>query len=99
MLRLAERMLHEGLLNQIIEAVTPRSMFIGETLRLDMARTLLSRGLPLKSEAAQVGLSPVARLTDAFEHRFGVAHAFIVTCIPNYRVRRMPVLLRAVFLL
>lgn len=43
-----------------------------ETARLDAARMLLSRGLPLKSVAAQVGLSPPARLTDAFERRFGV---------------------------
>jgi transcriptional regulator GlxA family with amidase domain len=43
-----------------------------ETARLDAARMLLSRGLPLKSVAAQVGLSPPARLTEAFERRFGV---------------------------
>lgn len=44
-----------------------------ETARLDAARMLLSRGLPLKSVAAEVGLSPAARLSDAFERRFGIA--------------------------
>ena len=34
---------------------------------------LLSRGLSLKSVAAQVGLFPPARLAEAFERRFGVA--------------------------
>ncbi|HLP67661.1 MAG TPA: helix-turn-helix domain-containing protein [Rhizobium sp.] len=44
-----------------------------ETARLDAARMLLSRGLSLKSVAAQVGLFPAARLTEAFERRFGIA--------------------------
>ena len=44
-----------------------------ETVRLDAARMLLSRGLPLKSVAAKVGLFPPGRLTEAFERRFGVA--------------------------
>lgn len=44
-----------------------------EIARLDAARMLLSRGLSLKSVAAQVGLFPPARLTEAFERRFGVA--------------------------
>lgn len=44
-----------------------------ETARLDAARMLLSRGLPLKSVAAKVGLFPPARLAKAFERRFGVA--------------------------
>lgn len=44
-----------------------------ETARLDTARMLLSRGLPLKSVAVQVGLFPPTRLTEAFERRFGVA--------------------------
>lgn len=44
-----------------------------ETARLDAARMLLSRGLSLKSVAAQVGLFPATRLSDAFERRFGVA--------------------------
>lgn len=44
-----------------------------ETVRLDAARTLLARGLSLKSVAVEVGLSPAARFTEAFERRFGVA--------------------------
>jgi len=44
-----------------------------ETARLDAARLLLSRGLSLKAVAAQVGLFPPARLSEAFERRFGVA--------------------------
>src|SRR5690606_34501973 len=44
-----------------------------ETARLDAARMLLSRGLPLKSVAAQVGLFPVLRFSDAFERRFGLS--------------------------
>jgi transcriptional regulator GlxA family with amidase domain len=44
-----------------------------EIARLDAARMLLSRGLTLKSVAAQVGLFPPARLAEAFERRFGVA--------------------------
>jgi AraC-like DNA-binding protein len=34
---------------------------------------LLSRGLSLKSVAAQVGLFPPARLAESFERRFGIA--------------------------
>ena len=44
-----------------------------ETGRLDAARMLLSRGLSVKSVAAQVGLFPPARLSEAFERRFGLA--------------------------
>lgn len=44
-----------------------------EAARLDAARMLLSRGLALKSVAAQVGLFPPARLAETFERRFGVA--------------------------
>lgn len=44
-----------------------------ETARLDAARLLLSRGTSLKSVAAQVGLFPAARFSEAFERRFGVA--------------------------
>jgi len=44
-----------------------------ETVRLDAARMLLSRGLSLKTVAAKVGLFPTARLSEAFERRFGVA--------------------------
>lgn len=44
-----------------------------ETARLDAARMLLSRGLTLKSVAAQVGLFPATRLVEVFERRFGIA--------------------------
>ncbi len=44
-----------------------------EIARLDAARMLLSRGLSLKSVGAEVGLFPAARLTEAFERRFGIA--------------------------
>jgi transcriptional regulator GlxA family with amidase domain len=44
-----------------------------ETARLDAARMLLCRGLSLKSVAAEVGLSPAARFSEAFERRFGVS--------------------------
>jgi transcriptional regulator GlxA family with amidase domain len=43
-----------------------------ESLRLDAARVLLSRNVSLKTIAAQVGLSPTPRFTEAFERRFGV---------------------------
>ena len=44
-----------------------------EGLRLDAARTLLARGLPLKAIAGKVGLTSPARLGQAFERRFGMA--------------------------
>ena len=44
-----------------------------EDLRLDAARTLLSKGLSLKLIAGRVGLKSSARLGQAFERRFGVA--------------------------
>lgn len=44
-----------------------------EILRLDAARMLLSRGLPLKQVAAQVGLFPTARLSRLFQKRFGIS--------------------------
>ena len=43
-----------------------------ETARLDAARLLLCRGLSLKSVAAEVGLSPATRFSEAFERRFGM---------------------------
>ncbi len=43
-----------------------------ESLRLEAARTLLARGLPLKSIAGKVGLKSSARLGAAFERRFGM---------------------------
>lgn len=44
-----------------------------EGLRLDAARTLLAKGMPLKAIAASVGLRSSARLGQAFERRFGMA--------------------------
>jgi transcriptional regulator GlxA family with amidase domain len=44
-----------------------------EIARLDAARMLLSRGMSLKSVAAQVGLFPATRLAEAFERRFGIS--------------------------
>lgn len=44
-----------------------------ETLRLDAARMLLSQGLSIKAIAVKVGLAPAARLTEAFERRFGLS--------------------------
>jgi transcriptional regulator GlxA family with amidase domain len=44
-----------------------------ESLRLDAARTLLARDLPLKTIADKVGLGSAARLGHAFERRFGMA--------------------------
>jgi transcriptional regulator GlxA family with amidase domain len=44
-----------------------------EIARLDAARLLLARGSSLKSVAAQVGLFPTARFSDAFERRFGIS--------------------------
>ncbi|HZP98456.1 MAG TPA: DJ-1/PfpI family protein [Reyranella sp.] len=44
-----------------------------ETIRLDAARTLIAKGLPLKSVADAVGLRTSARLGAAFERRFGMA--------------------------
>jgi transcriptional regulator GlxA family with amidase domain len=43
-----------------------------EGLRLDAARTLLARNLPIKAIAASVGLHP-RRLNSAFERRFGMS--------------------------
>jgi transcriptional regulator GlxA family with amidase domain len=47
-----------------------------ETARLDAARMLLSHKLSLKSVAAQVGLFPATRLSEAFKRRFGVGPGF-----------------------
>src|SRR5476649_1294762 len=44
-----------------------------EGLRLDAARTLLAKGLPLKVIAGKVGLAAPGRLGHAFERRFGMA--------------------------
>ena len=66
---LSERTFHRRFV--AATGVTP-ARFV-ETARLDAARMLLSRGVSLKSVAAQVGLFPTARLSEAFERRFGVA--------------------------
>jgi transcriptional regulator GlxA family with amidase domain len=44
-----------------------------ETVRLDAARSLIVKGLPLKQVADKVGLRSSARLGAAFERRFGMA--------------------------
>jgi transcriptional regulator GlxA family with amidase domain len=44
-----------------------------EGLRLDAARTLLTKGLPIKTIAGKVGLNSPARFGQAFERRFGMA--------------------------
>ncbi len=44
-----------------------------EGLRLDAARALLTKGLPIKTIAGKVGLNSPARLGQAFERRFGMA--------------------------
>lgn len=51
-------------------ALTP-AKFV-ERLRLDAARALLARGLPLKTIAARTGMGSEHRLRAAFERRFGV---------------------------
>lgn len=66
---LAERTFHRRFVAAMGE--TP-ARFV-ETARLDAARMLLSRGLSLKAVAAQVGLFPAARFSEAFERRFGVS--------------------------
>jgi transcriptional regulator GlxA family with amidase domain len=66
--RMTERTFHRKFLASTGE--TP-ARFV-EISRLDAARMLLARGLSLKSVAAKVGLSPAARLSEAFERRFGV---------------------------
>ena len=43
-----------------------------ETVRLDAARMLLAQGLSIKAIAVRVGLAPAARLSEAFERRFGL---------------------------
>jgi transcriptional regulator GlxA family with amidase domain len=43
-----------------------------ENLRLDAVRSLLATPLPLKTIAARTGMGTSARLTEAFERRFGI---------------------------
>jgi transcriptional regulator GlxA family with amidase domain len=66
---LAERTFHR----KFVAATGETPAHFVEIARLDAARMMLSRGLSLKSVAAQVGLFPPARLAEAFERRFGVA--------------------------
>src|SRR5690606_33553977 len=65
---LSERSFHRRF--RVATGQTP-ARFV-ELARLDAARMLLSRGMPLKSVATRVGLYPVARFTQAFGRRFGV---------------------------
>jgi transcriptional regulator GlxA family with amidase domain len=65
---LSERTFHRKFLAATGE--TP-ARFV-ESARLDAARLLLSRDVPLKSVAARVGLAPAARFAEAFERRFGL---------------------------
>jgi transcriptional regulator GlxA family with amidase domain len=44
-----------------------------EAARLDAARLILSHGASVKSVAAEVGMSPTRRFSEAFERRFGLA--------------------------
>ena len=66
--KLSERTFHRKFVNSI--GLTP-ARFV-ENLRVDAARALLATDLPLKTIAARTGLQSTARLTDAFERRFGV---------------------------
>ncbi len=58
---------------KFVEATGKTPAHFVEGLRLDAARTLLAKGLPLKAIAGRVGLRSSARLGQAFERRFGMA--------------------------
>jgi len=58
---------------KFVEATGKTPAHFVEALRLDAARTLLAKGLPLKTIAGRVGLRSSARLGQAFERRFGMA--------------------------
>ena len=58
---------------KFVEATGKTPAHFVEGLRLEAARTLLAKGLPLKTIAGRVGLRSSARLGQAFERRFGVA--------------------------
>ncbi len=58
---------------KFVEATGKTPAHFVEGLRLDAARTLLAKGLSLKSIAGRVGLRSSARLGQAFERRFGMA--------------------------
>jgi transcriptional regulator GlxA family with amidase domain len=66
---LSERSFHR----KFVEATGKTPAHFVEGLRLDAARNLLTRGLPLKTIAGRVGLRSSARLGQAFERRFGMA--------------------------
>jgi len=55
------------------EATAKTPAHFVEGLRLDAARTLLTKGLPIKTIAGKVGLNSPARFGQAFERRFGMA--------------------------
>jgi transcriptional regulator GlxA family with amidase domain len=57
---------------KFIEATGKTPAHFVEDLRLDAARTLLSKGLSVKTIAGRVGLKSSARLGQAFERRFGM---------------------------
>ncbi len=65
---LSERSFHR----KFVEATGRTPAHFVEGLRLDAARTLLAKGLPLKAIAGRVGLRSSARLGQAFERRFGM---------------------------
>jgi transcriptional regulator GlxA family with amidase domain len=69
--RFSERTFHR----KFVAATGMTPAHFVETVRLDAARMLLSRGLSLKSVAAKVGLFPPARFAEAFGRRFGVTPA------------------------
>lgn len=58
---------------KFVEATGKTPAHFVEGLRLDAARTLLAKGMPLKAIAGRVGLRSSARLGQAFERRFGMA--------------------------
>jgi transcriptional regulator GlxA family with amidase domain len=66
--KLSERTFHR----RFVAATGKTPANFVETVRLDAARMLLSRGLSLKSVAAKVGLFPASRFAEAFERRFGL---------------------------
>lgn len=66
---LAERTFHR----KFIAATGETPARFVEIARLDAARMLLSGGSSLKTVSAQVGLFPAARLSEAFERRFGIS--------------------------
>ncbi len=65
----SERSFHR----KFVEAVGHTPAHFVETLRLDAARTVLGQDVSLKEIAARVGLGSAARLSAAFERRFGIA--------------------------